>query len=93
MIHLYHLTGCPYCHMVRDRLDDLGLEYESVEVPGPHFERTEVFRVSGQYTVPVLVDGDVVLADENEIMAYLNKTYGEDRKRDGGSDGRVEAGA
>ncbi|MDC4225261.1 MAG: glutathione S-transferase N-terminal domain-containing protein [Candidatus Manganitrophus sp.] len=37
----------------------------------------EVFEVSGQYLVPVLVDGDVVLDDEDEIIAYLEKKYGQ----------------
>ena len=31
--------------------------------------------MSGQTTVPVLVDGDVVLDDEYEIIDYLKKTY------------------
>jgi glutathione S-transferase len=63
--------------MVREKLAEMGLRYEKVEVPHSRPERKEVFDVSGQYTVPVLVDGEVVLADENDIIAYLEKTYGE----------------
>lgn len=74
---LYNLESCPYCKMVRDKLDQLGLEYETVEVPSYRGSRKEVFEVSGQYLVPVLVDGDRVLDDEDEIIAYLNEKYGQ----------------
>jgi glutathione S-transferase len=73
---LYNLTGCPYCRLVVNRLSELGLAYETVEVPAAHADRHAVRAVSGQSYVPVLVDGDVVLDDENDILAYLDKTYG-----------------
>ena len=62
--------------MVRNRLDALGLTYEKVNVPHFPGARREVFEVSGQYLVPVLVDGDVVLDDEDKILAYLDEKYG-----------------
>ena len=57
---LYDLDSCPYCKMVRDRLNELNLTYEKVAVPRDRSQRQEVFDVSGQWTVPVLVDGDVL---------------------------------
>lgn len=75
-LKLYNLEGCPYCQMVRRRLEALELPYEKIDVPGPHSLRTEVMRVSGQTYVPVLVDGDIVLDDENRIIEYLEATYG-----------------
>lgn len=74
---LYNLESCPYCVMVRDKLEALGLAYEKIEVPSYRPNRKEVFEVSGQYLVPVLVDGDVVLDDEDEIVAHLEKKYGQ----------------
>ncbi len=62
--------------MVRDRLKDLGLAHEKIEVSSWQGDRKEVYEVSGQYLVPVLVDDDVVLDDEDKILAYLEKTYG-----------------
>jgi glutathione S-transferase len=53
----------------------MSLEYEKIEVPWPHQERKEVYKVSGQSTVPVLVDGETILDDEYEIIDYLKKTY------------------
>jgi len=61
--------------MVRDVLKNLGIEYEKIDVPWPHHLRKKVQEVSGQTTVPVLVDGDVVLSDEYEIIDYLKTTY------------------
>ncbi len=61
--------------MVRTVLKQLEVNYETVDVPWPHHERTEVFQVSGQSMVPVLVHGEVVLSDEYEIVDYLKKTY------------------
>ncbi len=63
--------------MVRDKLEELELEYQKIAVPSYRPNRKEVFEVSGQYLVPVLVDGDVVLDDEDEIIAYLEKKYGQ----------------
>ena len=61
--------------MVRDVLKNLGIEYEKIDVPWPHHLRKNVQEVSGQTTVPVLVDGEVVLSDEYEIIDYLKTTY------------------
>lgn len=76
-IKLYNLQSCGYCRMVRQKLEELGLEYEKIEVPPYRPNRKEVFEVSGQYLVPVLVDGDIILDDEDEIIAYLEKKYGQ----------------
>lgn len=76
MMRLYQFEGCPYCAMVRQKLSDLLLTYISVSVPRDRSLRKEVMEVSGQPYVPVLVDGDVVLSDEEEILAYLDAKYG-----------------
>ena len=74
-IKLYNIDGCGYCAMVRSVLKQLDIEYETIDVPWPHRERTEVYKISGQNMVPVLVDGDLVLSDEYEIIDHLKKTY------------------
>ena len=78
-LELYELPGCPYCAKVKNKLDELGLEYVSHEVPRSHSERTEVKEVSGQTGVPVLVDPDhdvEGMPESDDIVAYLEKTYG-----------------
>jgi glutaredoxin len=75
MMKLYNIDGCGYCAMVREVLANLKIEYEKIDVPWSHHLRKEVHEVSGQTTVPVLVDGDVVLDDEYDIIDHLKKTY------------------
>ena len=79
-ITLYELEGCPYCAKVIDKLEQLGLEYDSVMVPSSHAQRDEVKEVSGQTGVPVLVDEehDVEgMPESDDIVEYLDETYGD----------------
>lgn len=76
-LELYEIDMCPYCDKVRKKLDALGLEYESVSVPKPHSKRDEVHELSGQRSVPVLVDDGEVVADSSRIVDYLEETYGD----------------
>ena len=76
---LYELSGCPYCAKVTSKLDELGLEYESREVPRSHSERTEVEEVSGQTGVPVLIDTEHDIdgmPESDDIVAHLEANYG-----------------
>lgn len=75
-ITLYNAEWCWYCQRVRKKLDELGLDYDVVEVPIRHSERKDVMRISGQSSVPVLVDGDTILDDDDVIIPYLEQTYG-----------------
>ena len=74
---LYQLDGCPYCEKVADRLDELGVDYETEWVEARHSKRNEVKRVSGQRAVPVLVDEDrgVTMAESERIVEYLQRSY------------------
>lgn len=76
---LYRLEGCPFCELVVDRLDEIGLDYESVWVEGRHSNRDEVRRVSGQRVVPVLVDEryGVTMAESERILEFLDTCYGQ----------------
>ncbi len=79
-IELYELQGCPFCVKVKNKLAELGLEYESHMVPRSHAERTEVEEVSGQTGVPVLVDhehGIEGMPESGDIVRYLEETYGD----------------
>lgn len=76
MMKLYQFESCPYCKMVREALSDLEITYININVPRERSKRQEVFEVSKQWTVPVLVDGDVMLDDEEKILPYLAEKYG-----------------
>lgn len=78
MITLYYLDGCPFCATVEHKLDELGLEYDTREVPRSHDQRTDVQEISGQTGVPVLVDeenGVDGMPESGDIVAYLETQY------------------
>ncbi len=79
-LELYELEGCPYCAKVKQKLDELDLDYESHTVPSSHSERDEVEAVSDQTGVPVLVDEDngvEGMPESDDIVEYLEENYSE----------------
>ena len=70
---LYHVDWCPDCEVVRRKLAEHGLSFEHEIVPDFRPLRKQVYEVSGQYFVPVLVDGETVLTETHEILAYLDR--------------------
>ena len=76
-LRLYALDGCPWCEKVSDALDDVGVTYETVGVDPLHSDRDEVRRVSGQRSVPVVVDEDrgVTMAESGNILEYIDRTF------------------
>lgn len=73
---LYHTEWCPECAVIRQKLSQLGLSYESVIVPDVRPMRNQVFEVSGQYFVPVLVNQEAVLTETEDILEYLESLSG-----------------
>jgi glutathione S-transferase len=78
-IQLYDLAGAdeacrfsPHCWRVRMALAHKGLAVESVAW---RFTDKETLAFSGQGLVPVIVDGDAVVADSWQIALYLDETY------------------
>ena len=76
---LYHVDWCPECEVVRRKLAEYEFSYEHEIVPDFRPLRKQVYEVSGQYFVPVLVDGETVLTETYEILAYLDRVSGRER--------------
>lgn len=74
MIKLYQLEHCPYCKIVREKLEELQMSYLSIPVPKAKDERKELIEVSGQHFVPTLVDGDVIIADDEQAIVMHLET-------------------
>lgn len=74
MLELYQFETSHYSEKVRLILDYKGLAYRKVEVT-PGIGQIDVYRMSGQRLVPVLKDGNEVIADSTAIAEYLEKTY------------------
>lgn len=73
---LYQQEGCPYCQIVRKKINLLGLRVLMVPVEDKPEDREELRRVSGQEAVPVLVDKEKVIVESKEILQYLDQVYG-----------------
>ncbi|MGM0501974.1 MAG: glutathione S-transferase family protein [Bacillota bacterium] len=74
---LHQFQSCPYCIKVRNKLEELGLDYETREVPRDRSQRNKIKELSGQLKVPVLEDGEQVIHDSTAIVRYLEENYGE----------------
>ena len=72
-IRLYTGDYCPFCRRVRQELERLGLEYDSVDADADG--REEIIRLSGQRAIPILTIGDEVLVDSSHIIRELRKRY------------------
>ena len=75
MIKLYQAEWCPFSHRSRAKLTELGIDYESVNVPASAEKRAELKEITGNSTIPVLVDGEKVFSDSSEILSYLEEEY------------------
>ncbi|MGQ4556133.1 glutaredoxin domain-containing protein [Halobellus sp. GM3] len=76
---LYDRRDCPYSERVRDKLDQLGLDYDETVVSDKHTDREELYELTGQRGVPVLFDPTLEsgwLADSDEIVSHLERTHG-----------------
>ncbi len=76
-ITLYHHPLSGHSHRVRAMLSILGLQHQTIEVnlaAGEH-KKAEFLQLNSFGQVPVLVDGDAVIADSNAILVYLASKY------------------
>lgn len=75
-IKLYQAEWCPYCQKVRMHMTELGLNYHIINVPRNKQDRTKLIEISNQPGIPTLVDGDTIIAgDDDKIIEYLNEKY------------------
>ena len=74
MIRLYDSAFSPFARKVRMVLDHKGLACETVDglLKSNH---AALKAVNGRIEVPVLVDGDIVVVNSPDIVAYLDHRY------------------
>src|SRR3954453_21167685 len=74
-MELYQAEWCPYSHLVRQRLTELGLDVVLRQVAADPDGRDDMERMVGTRAIPTLVtDEGYVLDDHDEILAYLSGT-------------------
>ncbi len=92
---MYDLAGAdprlrfsPYCWRIRMALAHKGLEAETIPW---RFTEKQAIAFSGQERVPVLVDGEKVVADSWQIALYLDVAYPDRPALFGSADARGTA--
>ncbi|MGL6133157.1 MAG: glutathione S-transferase family protein [Prochlorococcaceae cyanobacterium] len=73
-MQLHQFRHSAFCEKVRLVLAAKGLDYTVVEVT-PALGQLELFRLSGQRQVPVLVDGSEVISDSTAIALHLERHH------------------
>jgi glutathione S-transferase len=73
MIHFYRFPLSTNVERVALALAHKSLPVESIWVDPK--DREPVRKISGQPLVPVIVDGEIVVSDSMDIVAYLDETY------------------
>jgi glutathione S-transferase len=76
MLQLHQFRHSAFCEKVRLVLAAKRLDYTVVEVL-PGLGQWQLFRISGQRQVPVLVDGAEVIADSSAIALHLEARHPE----------------
>ena len=72
---VYGVALSGHSHRVELFLHLLELPYRFVDAPAPVRESAEFRRLNPLGQIPVLQDGELVLADSNAILVYLAKRY------------------
>jgi glutaredoxin len=67
---LLRIEGCPYCVRAERALDDAGIVYEKLDI-NPS-DRSLVMTLSGQRTVPVLVEVIGCDSQDDDIIEYIS---------------------
>lgn len=75
MNHLYQAEWCPFSHLVRQRLTELGVDFVAHQVEPSPEQRDAMEAAVGSRVIPVLVldDGTVLDDDAEEIVAALDR--------------------
>ena len=74
MVKIYSTSWCPACVKAKKYLNLKGVEFNEINVADKHEDREEVFRASGQRTVPVLdIDGEIIVGFDK---AAIDKAIG-----------------
>ena len=69
MVKVYSTSWCPGCIKAKKYFDLKGIDYEEINVADRHEDREEVFKVSGQRTVPVIdINGTIIVGFDKKII-------------------------
>jgi glutaredoxin len=93
MVELFQAEWCPFSHLVRQRLTELGVDFVARQVEPDPEDRDALERATGVRSIPVLVleDGTVVGGETRDVLATIDDLYEETRFTRGHQERRSEA--
>jgi len=72
IVKLYSIAECPYCNMVREILNDKGIEYEEYDLLENEGIAREIVMRVGKFCVPILdVDGALIVGFNRERIEQI----------------------
>lgn len=79
MLHVYQAEWCPFSHVVRQRLTELGVDFVAHQVEPSPEQRDAMEAAVGSRLVPVVVleDGTVLDDDAADIVVELDRRFSE----------------
>lgn len=77
MLKLYQFANCHFCEKVRQKLAELNLPYEKIEVSFSRSEKPAVVLQKNHGRVPVLDDDGQIIVESDDIVDYLEVKYGQ----------------
>ena len=95
MLHLYQAEWCPFSHLVRQRLTELGVDFVAHQVEPSPDQRDALEAAVGSRLIPVVVlaDGTVLDDDAADIVAELDRRFPENEHTAEHHERRLEARA
>ncbi len=93
MLHLYQAEWCPFSHLVRQRLTELGVDFVAHQVEPYPEQRDAMEAAVGSRLIPVVVldDGTVLDDDAADIVAELDRRLPENEHTADHHERRIEA--
>jgi glutaredoxin 3 len=68
-VTIYTLDTCPYCHQAKEFLLQKGIRFKEIDIREDPERAEEMFRISGQRGVPVIMIGnDVIVGFDRRML-------------------------
>ena len=68
MIQIYSTNWCPACVSAKKLLDDLGYEYEEINIEEEGMIREDLKKITGGMTVPQIVINGVTIGGFDQLL-------------------------
>ena len=68
MIKIYTATWCGPCHSAKSLLKELNLEYDEINIEEENISREQLYKISGNYTVPQIFINDQCIGGFTQLL-------------------------